>query len=124
MHEQKKSEYYKWKRIHNYKCNYQVEIDSRQFSEMGDEVKAEVDVVKADLSDFMSNVKLDGAGDQQKDTNENCEKRKLIRTWLNHSMKVKITDGRTIIGIFLCTDKHSNLILGSCHEYFDISGNS
>ena len=41
---------------------------------MGDEVKAEVDVVKADLSDFMSNVKLDGAGDQQKDTNENCEK--------------------------------------------------
>ena len=45
--------------------------------------------------------------------------RRLIRSWLNRSMRVKITDGRTVTGVFLCTDKHSNLILGSCHEYFD-----
>jgi len=53
---------------------------------------------------------------------EETPNRKLIRTWLNRSMKVKVTDGRTVIGIFLCTDKHSNLILGSCHEYFDTPG--
>ena len=55
--------------------------------------------------------------------NEDSPNRKLIRSWLNRSMKVKITDGRTVIGIFLCTDKHSNLILGSCHEYFGPIGN-
>ncbi len=53
---------------------------------------------------------------------EDSPNRKLIRKWLNRNMKVKITDGRTVIGIFLCTDKHSNLILGSCHEYFDMPG--
>ena len=53
---------------------------------------------------------------------ENSANRLLIRKWMNKSMKVKITDGRTVIGIFLCTDKHSNLILGSCHEYFDTPG--
>ena len=53
---------------------------------------------------------------------EDSANRTLIRKWLNRSMRVKITDGRTVIGVFLCTDKHSNLILGSCHEYFDMSG--
>lgn len=28
-----------------------------------------------------------------------------------------MTDGRTLIGIFLCTDSERNVILGSCEEY-------
>lgn len=93
--------------------------------EVTTEVKAPlVDIIeKADLTDLLSSVKLNEATKQAGTFNEDCEKRKLIRSWLNRSMKVKITDGRTVIGVFLCTDKHSNLILGSCHEYFDISGN-
>lgn len=53
---------------------------------------------------------------------EDSANRKIIRSWLNRTMKVQITDGRTVIGIFLCTDKHSNLILGSCKEYFGAVG--
>jgi hypothetical protein len=45
-----------------------------------------------------------------------------IRKWLNKSMRVKITDGRVLVGVFLCTDKHSNIILGSCLEYIDSQG--
>ena len=29
----------------------------------------------------------------------------LLKSWLNKSMKVLMSDGRVLIGIFLCTDK-------------------
>ena len=32
-------------------------------------------------------------------------------------MKIELTDGRVLIGIFMCTDKDANVILGSCAEY-------
>lgn len=32
-------------------------------------------------------------------------------------MKIKLTDGRILVGIFLCTDKDANVILGTCAEY-------
>jgi small nuclear ribonucleoprotein (snRNP)-like protein len=41
----------------------------------------------------------------------------LLSKWLNSSMKIKITDGRILIGIFLCTDRDQNIILGQCQEY-------
>ncbi len=47
--------------------------------------------------------------------------RKMFELWLNKSMRVKMTDGRTLTGVFLCTDKDSNVILGSCHEYLNLS---
>lgn len=28
-----------------------------------------------------------------------------------------MSDGRTLIGVFLCTDRDANIILGSCSEY-------
>lgn len=28
-----------------------------------------------------------------------------------------MSDGRVLIGVFLCTDRDSNIILGSCSEY-------
>ena len=29
----------------------------------------------------------------------------LLKSWLNKSMKVLMSDGRILVGIFLCTDK-------------------
>ncbi|XP_066252928.1 N-alpha-acetyltransferase 38, NatC auxiliary subunit [Euwallacea similis] len=40
-----------------------------------------------------------------------------LRSWLNKTLKVLMTDGRTLIGVFLCTDRDANVILGSCSEY-------
>ncbi|KAK3609258.1 hypothetical protein CHS0354_006183 [Potamilus streckersoni] len=40
-----------------------------------------------------------------------------LEKWLNKSMKIQMTDKRTLIGIFLCTDRDCNVILGSCEEY-------
>lgn len=46
-------------------------------------------------------------------------KKESISKLLNKTMKVKITDGRTLIGTFLCTDKMANIVLGSCLEYIN-----
>merc|ERR1712071_313733 len=34
-----------------------------------------------------------------------------------------MTDGRTLIGQFLCTDRDCNIILGSCYEYAPYASN-
>ena len=48
-------------------------------------------------------------------------KRKL-ELWLNSHLKIKMSDGRTLTGAFLCTDRDANIILGVCSEYlFDFS---
>ncbi|CAB3982618.1 Hypothetical predicted protein [Paramuricea clavata] len=41
----------------------------------------------------------------------------LLQSWLNKIIKVKISDGRRLIGSFLCTDQEMNIILGSCQEF-------
>ncbi|GFY50121.1 n-alpha-acetyltransferase 38, NatC auxiliary subunit [Trichonephila inaurata madagascariensis] len=43
--------------------------------------------------------------------------RQRLESWLNKNMKIEMTDGRVLIGIFLCTDRDRNVILGSCAEY-------
>ncbi len=43
--------------------------------------------------------------------------RKVLEKWLNKNMKIKMSDSRTIVGNFLCTDRHLNIILGSSLEY-------
>ncbi|XP_072021388.1 N-alpha-acetyltransferase 38, NatC auxiliary subunit-like [Amphiura filiformis] len=48
---------------------------------------------------------------------EKGESRVKLESWLNQTMRIKMTDGRTLIGSFLCTDKDRNVILGSCEEY-------
>ncbi|KAG5887357.1 hypothetical protein JTB14_018372 [Gonioctena quinquepunctata] len=45
-----------------------------------------------------------------------------LRAWLNKSFRVEMTDGRILIGVFLCTDRDSNIILGSCSEYLPQDG--
>ena len=53
--------------------------------------------------------------------NEKSEKdlnsRQKISKWLGRNIRIVITDGRTLIGTFLCTDKARNVILGSAQEY-------
>ncbi|XP_059143325.1 N-alpha-acetyltransferase 38, NatC auxiliary subunit-like [Physella acuta] len=60
------------------------------------------------------------AGDSMKGSG-NCDDRKAgkhrLELWLNKSMRIKMTDGRTLIGTFLCTDCDCNIIMGSCEEY-------
>ena len=53
---------------------------------------------------------------------EKSEKRQLLESWLNKIMRIKITDGRTLVGSFLCTDRDRNIILGSCQEFVGSAG--
>ncbi|RZC41769.1 N-alpha-acetyltransferase 38, NatC auxiliary subunit [Asbolus verrucosus] len=40
-----------------------------------------------------------------------------LRSWLNKSLRIQMFDGRVLVGVFLCTDRDANVILGSCTEY-------
>ncbi|CAH2041449.1 unnamed protein product, partial [Iphiclides podalirius] len=51
-----------------------------------------------------------------KDNGEIDGKAKL-RKWLNMNFRIEMTDGRVLIGVFLCTDRDANVILGACSEY-------
>lgn len=43
--------------------------------------------------------------------------RAKLQMWLYRSMRIVMTDGRILIGIFLCTDSDANVILGVCSEF-------
>merc|ERR1712168_58400 len=43
--------------------------------------------------------------------------RDFFKKLLNKLLRVKLTDGRVLVGQFMCTDKDANIILGSCAEY-------
>ena len=55
---------------------------------------------------------------------ENNAGKDFLRGMLNKLMKIKLSDGRILIGVFLCTDRDSNVILGSCSEYVVDQGNN
>ncbi|CAG9100667.1 hypothetical protein JYU34_013578 [Plutella xylostella] len=59
---------------------------------------------------------LDTTSDSTKDIDVTDGKAKLMK-WLNMNFRVEITDGRVLIGVFLCTDRDANVILGACSEY-------
>lgn len=40
------------------------------------------------------------------------EGKQKLQKWLNKYFKVVLADGRILIGLFLCTDGNSNIILG------------
>lgn len=46
--------------------------------------------------------------------------RKILARWLGRSMRIFMSDGRTLVGQFLCTDQARNVILGSGHEYLTV----
>lgn len=49
--------------------------------------------------------------------NEITPGRAKLQLWLYRSMRIVMTDGRILIGIFLCTDSDANVILGVCSEF-------
>ena len=62
------------------------------------------------------------SGDPMSPENE-AKGEEYLRGMLNKLMKIKLSDGRILIGVFLCTDRDSNVILGSCSEYVVDQGN-
>ena len=50
--------------------------------------------------------------DQQKHQGTVIERHDHISTKNNATMKVEMSDGRVIVGIFLCTDRSGNVIIG------------
>lgn len=50
--------------------------------------------------------------------------RAQIRSWLGKVLRIVITDGRIIVGYFVCTDRDANVILENSYEYAQpIGGN-
>uniref|UniRef100_A0A2M4C308 Putative lsm domain protein n=1 Tax=Anopheles marajoara TaxID=58244 RepID=A0A2M4C308_9DIPT len=49
-------------------------------------------------------------------------KRNLLKTWLNRMFRIKMTDGRILIGFFVCTDADANVVLQMASEYTEIGG--
>jgi small nuclear ribonucleoprotein (snRNP)-like protein len=45
--------------------------------------------------------------------------RAVFDQWLNKPMRIVLTDKRVVVGIFLCTDQQSNVILGTSREYLN-----
>ncbi|XP_018094996.1 N-alpha-acetyltransferase 38-B, NatC auxiliary subunit isoform X1 [Xenopus laevis] len=43
--------------------------------------------------------------------------RHKLESLLNRNMRIQMTDGRSLIGCFLCTDRDCNVILGSAQEF-------
>ncbi|XP_023509510.1 N-alpha-acetyltransferase 38, NatC auxiliary subunit isoform X2 [Equus przewalskii] len=43
--------------------------------------------------------------------------RQQLEALLNKTMRIRMTDGRTLVGCFLCTDRDCNVILGSAQEF-------
>ena len=62
------------------------------------------------------------ANPEQEETNL-TPGRKALRSWLNKNMRIVLSDGRILNGIFLCTDQKANIILGSCTETLEEAEN-
>ncbi|XP_026847013.1 N-alpha-acetyltransferase 38, NatC auxiliary subunit-like [Drosophila persimilis] len=43
--------------------------------------------------------------------------RRQLQKWLGRRMRIVLTDGRILIGVFSCTDQHVNIVLTKCREY-------
>uniref|UniRef100_A0A8C0HZV0 N-alpha-acetyltransferase 38, NatC auxiliary subunit n=1 Tax=Balaenoptera musculus TaxID=9771 RepID=A0A8C0HZV0_BALMU len=43
--------------------------------------------------------------------------RQQLEALLNKTMRIRMTDGRTLVGCFLCTNRDCNVILGSAQEF-------
>ncbi|MGH0182142.1 UNVERIFIED_CONTAM: hypothetical protein FKN15_008517 [Acipenser sinensis] len=49
---------------------------------------------------------------------EFCSQEALkLEDLLNKNMRIRMTDGRTLVGLFLCSDRDCNVILGSAQEF-------
>ncbi|XP_037116718.1 N-alpha-acetyltransferase 38, NatC auxiliary subunit [Syngnathus acus] len=54
---------------------------------------------------------------EQRDMSSASQARQKLQGLLNKNMRIRMTDGRTLVGLFLCTDRDCNIILGSAQEF-------
>ncbi|XP_068443977.1 N-alpha-acetyltransferase 38, NatC auxiliary subunit [Clinocottus analis] len=54
---------------------------------------------------------------EQSGVSPSSQARQNLEGLLNKNMKIRMTDGRTLVGLFLCTDRDCNVILGSAQEF-------
>ncbi|OQR75502.1 LSM domain-containing protein 1-like [Tropilaelaps mercedesae] len=45
--------------------------------------------------------------------------RAVLSRWINKSLKITMSDGRILVGVFLCVDRDCNVIVGNCSEYLN-----
>ena len=48
---------------------------------------------------------------------EHDEAKKQLEKYLNKRMRIAISDGRVIDGMFLCTDRDCNIVVANCEEF-------
>lgn len=60
--------------------------------------------------------------DGERDDSPAARARQQLEALLNKTMRIRMTDGRTLVGCFLCTDRDCNVILGSAQEFLKPSG--
>uniref|UniRef100_A0A8C2RPC6 N-alpha-acetyltransferase 38, NatC auxiliary subunit n=1 Tax=Capra hircus TaxID=9925 RepID=A0A8C2RPC6_CAPHI len=59
---------------------------------------------------------IDSDGEREEDSPA-ARARQQLEALLNKTMRIRMTDGRTLVGCFLCTDRDCNVILGSAQEF-------
>lgn len=72
-------------------------------------------------SERMSRPAQDSDGEREEDSPA-ARARQQLEALLNKTMRIRMTDGRTLVGCFLCTDRDCNVILGSAQEFLKPSG--
>lgn len=55
--------------------------------------------------------------DDDMDDSQHEEAKRELEGYLNERMRVRISDGRVVDGMFQCTDKHRNIVLANCEEF-------
>uniref|UniRef100_A0A8D2G201 N-alpha-acetyltransferase 38, NatC auxiliary subunit n=1 Tax=Theropithecus gelada TaxID=9565 RepID=A0A8D2G201_THEGE len=63
-----------------------------------------------------------GDSDGEREDSAAARARQQLEALLNKTMRIRMTDGRTLVGCFLCTDRDCNVILGSAQEFLKPSG--
>lgn len=59
---------------------------------------------------------------EQSEVSSSSQARQKLKGLLNKNMRIRMTDGRTLVGLFLCTDRDCNVILGSAQEFLKSTG--
>lgn len=72
------------------------------------------------LSERVSRPAQDSDGERE--DSPAARARQQLEALLNKTMRIRMTDGRTLVGCFLCTDRDCNVILGSAQEFLKPSG--
>ncbi|KAM8881153.1 N-alpha-acetyltransferase 38, NatC auxiliary subunit [Synchiropus splendidus] len=62
-------------------------------------------------------IEENGPSTREQSAISSLQVRHKLEGLLNKNMRIRMTDGRTLVGLFLCTDRDCNVILGSAQEF-------